>query len=294
MKPYRAGLAGLFVMLVAGCAQWSSTPPMTEIAALPLPKLAPDSVVLEVTFVRIPEEQADFCERFWAEADEAVLPPELRRRLISNGFRCGLIGATIPAPLQEILDQQPISQPGMGIQTTDPGQEVAARTHRMRSRQGHPGKLLVRANPVEKVAALTHHADGRVTGESLDQAQFFFSVTSYPQGGGQVKVELLPTIEYGQPRSRYRGENGMWMIDNTSREAKVFDDLKVETLLSPGSSVALTCTDAERGLGDQFFGADRAEKLPRLLLVVRLQQTQLDDRFDQPTLPDPVATVVDQ
>ena len=60
---------------------------------------------------------------------------------------------------------------------------------------------------------------------------------------------------------------------------KTYDDLKIDTLLSPGQSVAIGCSDRTRGLGEQFFAADPDEQEPRLLLVVRLQQTQLDDRF---------------
>ncbi len=91
---------------MAGCAQWS-TPPASELTKLPLPKLAPDSVVLEVTFIRIPEERVDFEARFWPEADEAALNAELRRRMAANGFRSGILGSPPPAALQELLDQQP-------------------------------------------------------------------------------------------------------------------------------------------------------------------------------------------
>ncbi len=69
---------------------------------LPLPKLAPDSVVLEVTFIRIPEEQVDFEDRFWPEADEAALNAELRRRMAANGFRGGMVGTPPPPALQEV------------------------------------------------------------------------------------------------------------------------------------------------------------------------------------------------
>ncbi len=295
MKMRNVNLGGLFLLplLLAGCAQWSAPPTSAEIGALPLPKMAPDSVVFEVTFVRIPEDQEDFADRFWREADETALAPELRRRLTANGFHCGLIGSPIPAALQEVLDQQPISEPGSGIKMTEPGRDVVARTQRLRSRQGYPGKIVVRSTPVEKLAALTYHDDGRISGESLDQAQFFFTLTSDPQGDGQVKLELTPTIEYGQPQSRFKGENGAWMIDNTSRNAKIFDDMKVEALLTPGGAVAITCTGGHRGLGDQFFAADPVARLPRLLLVVRLQQTQMDDRFDRQSMLEPATSVVD-
>jgi hypothetical protein len=282
----------LVVVLVTGCAQWSS-PPNSELAQLPLPKLAPDSVVLEVTFVRIPEERTDFDERFWPEVDESVFDPELRRHLDRNGFRCGELGFPPPTALQEVLDQQHPSELGDSVTTIQPGAEIVARSHRLRSRAGHPGKIVVRSNPIERVAALMYDEEGHVQGESFEQAQFYFSITSAPQGDGRVWLELTPMIEHGQPRSRFKGQQGAWIIDNTSRPAKVYDDLKVATFLAPGHSMAIGCSAAFRGLGEQFFAADPAEKTPRLLLVVRLQQTQMDDRFDQAEAIEPVATIAD-
>ena len=79
-------------------------------------------------------------------------------------------------------------------------------------------------------------------------------------------------------------------MDNSSRPAKTFDDLKIDTLLSPGQSIAIGCTGVQRGLGEQFFAADATEQEPRLLLVVRLQQTQLDERFMAEELSEPTVT----
>ena len=257
---------------------------------LPLPKLTPDSVVLEVTFIRIPEERVDFEARFWPEADEAALNAELRRRMAANGFRSGILGSPPPAALQELLDQQPAQDPGDGSTRIEAGAEIAVRTHRLRSRSGHPSKIIVRGTAVPKLAALLYDEDGRVRGESLDQAQFYYCVTSHPQGDGQVRIELVPTIEHGQPRSRFKGQQGAWTVDNVSRPTKTYDDLKIDTMLSPGQSVAIGCNDAHRGLGEQFFAADPAEKEPRLLLVVRLQQTQLDERFMKEDVLEPITT----
>ncbi len=83
------------------------------------------------------------------------------------------------------------------------------------------------------------------------------------------------------------------MVDNTTRPAKIYDDLKVETMLAPGHSVAIGCTVTPRGLGEQYFAAVPAEQMPRLLLVVRLQQTQMDDRFKPDDPVEPIATVSD-
>jgi hypothetical protein len=282
----------VWTAVVAGCAQWS-TPPSSELANLPLPKLAPDSVVLEVTFIRIPEERVDFEERFWPEADESALNTELRRRMAANGFRGGLVGTPPPPALQELLDSHSAPDLGDGVTRIEAGAEIAVRTHRLRNRAGHPGKIIVRGTPVFKLAALAYDENGRVHGESLEQAQFYFSITSRPQGDGQVRIELVPTIEHGQPRSRFKGQQGAWTVDNVSRATKTYDDLKIDTLLSPGQSVAIGCSNTLRGLGEQFFAADSEEREPRLLLIVRLQQTQLDERFMTDETLEPITTVID-
>lgn len=123
--------------------------------------------------------------------------------------------------------------------------------------------------------------------------QFYFSITSHPQGDGQVRIELVPTIEHGQSRSRFKGQQGAWIVDNVSRPAKTYEDLKIDTLLSPGQAVAIGCAATQRGLGEQFFAADPNEQEPRLLLVVRLQQTQLDERFMDDAAVEPLTTVTD-
>jgi hypothetical protein len=253
--------------------------------------LAPDSVVFEVTFIRIPEEQQGFTDSFWPEVDEGIVAVPARRHLAANGFRCGLVGAAVPSVLQEVLDRQPAVEPGQGTQMVEPGREVVARTHRLRSQAGQPAKIVVRTTPLDKLAVLVNHADGRVSGESLRQAQLLFSISSFPLGDGQVQLELTPTIEHGQPRFRFRGENGAWMVDNTSRDIRMFDDMKVAAHLSAGEALVVTCTVDERGLGNQFFGDDPAEKVSRLLLLVRLQQTQSDARFEDQEIVEPAASI---
>ncbi|MBM4088411.1 MAG: hypothetical protein FJ276_03125 [Planctomycetes bacterium] len=280
------------VILGTGCAQWS-TPPSGELGGLPLPALAPDSVVLELVFVRVPRDDESFDERFWTEVDEQVFPAELRQRMAANGFRCGVLGTPPPTALQEVLDQQPPVDTVNGEVVTSPGTEVVARTRRLRSRAGHAGKVIVDDSPATRLAALTRDAEGVVRGHSLDQAQSYLSVVSRPQGDGQVRIELTPIIEHGQPRSRFVGQQGAWSIDNTSRSTESFEDLKIEATLAPGQMVAVSCTMPPRGLGEQFFSGDSDTGVPRLLLLVRLQQTQLDDRFNEEGIIEPVAAVSD-
>lgn len=286
-KPCYSWLA--ICCIIAGCAQWSNLP-TGELAKLSLPNLRPDTVVLEVDFVRIPHSQEGFADRLWPDVDEQTLNNDLRRGLQTNGFRGGVIGQVLPAPLQEILDQVPAPANANGESVIQPGEQVVSRSQRLYSRVGHPGKILVRSDAIETLAALTRDPDGQIHGRSLDQARLLFQVKSTPLGSGEISLELTPVIEYGQSRPHYAVQQGVWSLDNTSRSTEIYDDLKVTTKLTPGQSVILTATSPPRGLGQQFFGADPDADVPALILLVRLQQTQLDDRFEQQSTPQPLAT----
>lgn len=290
----RSGPLWIVGILMAGCAQWSP-PPAGELAHLPVPQLAPDSVVLEVSFIRIPEELADFEQRFWPEADESAIRPEVRRCLATNGFRCGVVSSPPPPALQELLDRQSSSSSDLqgGAMRIAGGADIAVRTHRLRSRAGQPGKIALRPDSVPRFAALLHDADGRVHGETFEQAQCYLNVTTYPQASGQARVELVPLVEHGQPRSRFKGQQGAWIVDNMSRSARTYDTLKVDVPLAPGQCLAVGVTDLRRGLGDQFFGGDADEKEPRLLLLVRLAQTQRDERFMDDAGSTPLLTTTE-
>ena len=85
---------------LCGCASWDS--PSTAVSFdLPSPRMSPDSVVLEIAFLRVPVDSAVEFATLWNEVDEQQLSNEDRRRLRSNGFRVGVIGARLPDMLRQ-------------------------------------------------------------------------------------------------------------------------------------------------------------------------------------------------
>ena len=42
--------------------------------------------------------------------------------------------------------------------------------------------------------------------------------------------------------------------------SRIYDDLKIDTVLSPGQSVVVGSNESHRGLGEQFFAADPEEQ----------------------------------
>ena len=67
--------------------------------------MSPDSVVLEITFVRVPTDAIELLEDMWKDVDELHLPKDQRRRLSANGFRTGIVGTQLPDLVRQLLDQ---------------------------------------------------------------------------------------------------------------------------------------------------------------------------------------------
>jgi hypothetical protein len=73
--------------------------------------MSPDSVVLDILFVRFPLADPEINEQLWEEIDEQHFPAQLRRRLQRNGFRVGLVGNPIPFTLTKLLELEDKPQP---------------------------------------------------------------------------------------------------------------------------------------------------------------------------------------
>ncbi len=97
-----------FALLSAliGCRSLAVREVASEPTELPKTQLSQDSVVLEVLFLDVPDDDPEWPQRIWAEIDEQEFPPESRRQLQANGFRCGIIGQQMPVELRELIDAQ--------------------------------------------------------------------------------------------------------------------------------------------------------------------------------------------
>lgn len=265
---------------VGGCALWSETP--TEPPSLPAAKMAQDTVVLEIAFVRLHGEALAQQEELWRQVDEQPLTAETRRRLLENGLRAGVVSSQLPPMLRKLLEEKadPLAVKGPGMPD-----DVTASQRQLQSRAGKRGVILA-GSQQEKLALLVQQ-EGRVTGEEYRQAQCLFAVKTFPQGDGSVRLDLVPEIEYGEARQRWVGQEGSFRVDS-SRDQKVLDALRMDLKLAPGEVLVLTCTADQKGLGKHFFAASSSGE--QKVLMIRIAQTQYDDIFAPEKLKAPLAT----
>jgi hypothetical protein len=257
-----------------GCAQLTTQP--EHPSKLPPARMSPDSVVLEIAFVRLPAADQAAYDAIWNQADEQHFPAELRRDLAANGLRAGVLGQQLPAELRALLDAAPhvLEERSEDVETSDAEVNRAAR--RMQCRSGRRSKILV-SKTFPSLALLQREA-GQVRGHQLADAQCLFALKAYPQGDGRVKLDITPEVEHGQLKTQWVGTEGS-LMQRVGRNKLVFDRLRLDAMLTPGQVLVISNTAEIKGPGEPFFAETAGGTVERTLLLVRVAQTQLDDLF---------------
>jgi hypothetical protein len=246
--------------------------------------MSPDSVVLEMFFVRFPFGDPAVNDKLWEAVDEQQFTPELRERLARNGFRAGLVNGQIPdqlAKLMQLTDKPPPSAEPISAKIDELESQPRVVRRHLQIRAGRRSEIITSAVYAELPVLMSE--PGQLCGQTYHQAQAIFSVRSFPQPDGRVRLQLVPELQHGQPLQRWIGEQGMMRLD-ASRPKRTFDDLALSTELSPGAMLVLSSLSSRPGsLGHHFFTEKQDEgRLEQKLLLIRLAQTQHDGLFSPP------------
>jgi len=251
--------------------------------------MAPDTVVLETFYARVPFGEAETKDNLWEEIDEQSIASETRRRLAKNGFRVGIVGAQVPAELAKLLALTDRAAPSAGRQgtvTADLEKEPRVVLQHTQVRAEHPVEILA-SDVYDRLPVLVCNASG-VTGQIYFQAQGLFVLTPHLEPDRRVRLELVPELRHGESKSRFvpLGQAGFRLDQSRSRQA--FDDLSVQVTLLPGQMVVLSSLASRPGsLGHYFFTREADGRLEQKLVVIRLAQTQHDGLFN-PQEPRPL------
>jgi hypothetical protein len=269
--------AGTLVALT-GCTLFKEPPP-AEPSSLPPIKTLTDSVGLEIVFLNLPANSDTRLAPMWTEIDETHLPTDLRRRLAANGIRCGLFGSQMPVPLKQLVDE--LVEPAAGPESQ--GVRVGAkRVHTCRQLQsltGQPSELLA-TDICPEMTLLMLSERGEVAGRTYRDAQGKWVLKTFPQGDGRVRLQLTPEIHHGQQHNTWVGQSTGIFRQVSGQQRDSFDNLRIETLLTPGQTLVLCGTEPLVGLGRHFFGfGDPSGPVGKKLLLIRLARTQYDDLF---------------
>jgi hypothetical protein len=260
---------------LAGCAPFK-TPDDLQTKLLPKPRLAPDSVILEIGYAQVPLKDSAIYDEVWMKADEQSLALALRQELERNGMRFGILGKEIPEKVRAIMDNQRQDLDRRSEDLNMGDVEVDRQTRRLQCRTARRATILCSKRYDQLV--LLKNENGAIGGRPLQQAQCLFGLKPYPHGDGRVKLDLLPEVEHGEMQRQFVAGEGT-LMQRVGRDKVTFEALRISLSLSPGQMIVASATSPPRGLGGQFFVEPVAGTPSRSLVFVRLAHTQQDNLF---------------
>jgi hypothetical protein len=275
------------ILTLAGCSHFREPEP-SEPSSLPPVRSLSDTVGLEIVFLKLPVDGDSQIAPMWNEIDETHLPTDLRRSLSANGIRTGRFGSHMPAPLKQMVDELVFP----GAEGADPAVKVGAgpihTCRQLQSRTGQRSELLA-SEILPEIAVLRSNPEGQIVGNTYHNAQCVWALKTFPQGDGRVRLQLTPEVQYGEPRNRWVGQGTGIFRQVSGRSQKSFDDMQIDTHLTPGQTLVLSGTDQLTGLAQHFFSAgEPARTQGKKLLLIRLARTQYDDLFSAEQILAPI------
>ena len=277
------GIRGLTVCALL-CAVAGCTPLMSR-EGKPLlrrPCMASDSIVLDIFLLRCPFGDPELNGPAWQEIDEQPFPAELRRHLLTNGFRAGVLTGPLPNELTdrlELADDQALPGEMDKHALEDLAKKPAVLRGHFQLRAGSRKEFNL-GGPRDNLQVLLVDQDGEVSGMPYDRAQLLFAVTARLLNDGRVRLELVPEISHGREfRQHWSSSSQGIMRMNPGRSSRVFDDMRLDAVLAPGHFLVLSAVPSRPGsLGGQFFTEPSGEQV---IMLIRLSQTQHDGQFDR-------------
>jgi hypothetical protein len=274
----RAWVLWFALVVAAGC---KAVEPQSA-AKSPLEPLAisPETISLEIFSAPAPTTDPRFAE-LWKLVDEQPLGAEARRELAANGVRAGLVGPNVPGELAAALKvtDRRVEDSQRQLVSMDPDGVVLRVLH---VPAGKRSELVIPR--VREEMSLLEAVDGRAHGKTYRQAECRMALCAFAEHDGRVRLELTPEVHHGEFKSRVRGSDGRFLWTQ-EREKKVFDKLKIESLLAPGQMLLLTSRpEPKGGLGGHFFSEPDGDRPRPVLWVFRAASAAPDGAFyDGPT-----------
>ena len=283
-RPYHRGQfsSELLVLLLAatpwwtGCGVLLTTPsPADSQSLLRAVETGSESLTLEIFQVRIPADNPQLGEQLWSAVDEQRLDLAVRRNLVRNGFRAGVLGGAMPDLLARQLNLQsemPEYQADRVITEKNASPRVVRRVLQL----NHDNQATIQASELrDRINVLVNGDDG-LQGHSYEQVQAVYTLRAEPAVGQRVALRLTPELRHGELRNRYTGGDrgqGIFLV-TPSRERQTYDRLMLSTELAAGELLVVGCLpDAPGSLGRVFHGVDVAGPAEQKLILVSLLQS---------------------
>lgn len=291
----KIGAAVLLVAgLASGCRLFDQEATVQGRSPLRPARPAPNSVAIEMMWVRFPAGDPQLADAAWQEIDETQIDPAVRRELANNGFRVGIIRGTLPDAMARALDRRAVDastdeadgETGVadepahvdGAMTIDLRHEPIVRGRRRQLRRNE--RWEIQASDVYPSLPLLV-SDGReLSGRPYGDAQAIYALRIDPQPDRTVRMELTPELHHGQYRMRRTASEEGVFRQEWSRDREEFLRMRMRVKLAPGEMLVLmSLPNAGNLLGNYFHTVEGAEGRQQKLILLRLAQVPASDTF---------------
>lgn len=275
-----ASLALFCGVTALGCATWKAPSTLQEAMATAdrsggeTRLTNKKRLVLQVEFANLPVAaiESDPLANSWQWVDETPIKPAVRRRLLANGIRVGVV-----TDAQRFRDrvQQSAAEPDVldtFLSQASIASEVAEGEKQIPMRYGRRYELPVRKPSEGKHVTLVQLGDETV-GQTLANAQYLFAVTARetttPQ---QIELRLRPEVQYGETKQKFVSSDTALRID-TRRESWSIEPLEFHLQLQEGDTFVIAPTMPLKGLAKQMLSSPGPDQQPQqTVMLVRVAQ----------------------
>jgi hypothetical protein len=278
---FRIAIA-LVVCLAGGCRLFPGDTVTKGHSPLHPAQPSPDSVAMEIIWARFPANDPVLADAAWREIDETQIDPSVRRELLNNGIRAGVIGSIVPAAIDHVLHQREstpdVGQSDQTQKKTELTTEPIVHGHILRARRNQ--RTEIQASEEYPSLPLLVSGDAELGGHTYQQAKAVYSLRIDPRPDRTALVELTPEIQHGAPRLRFAtGDDGI-LKQASLTERKVFDQLQLSVRLAPSEMLVLmSLPNSGSRLGHYFHTVDSADGPQQKLILIRLAQVPDSDTF---------------
>jgi hypothetical protein len=269
----------LVLCVHSGCTRWGREP-QARVELLRPAEPSAESVTLEIFFARIPPGNILLNDPTWHQIDEQPIASSVRRLLMLNGFRAGVVGGNIPANMARLLELVE-AYPAQSelLQPVEPVHEPTVSRRWKQVRSGDPVQIL--ASDLYDELPLLWHTGEHLGGRTLSQAQCIFALTPTVQTDSAVRFRLVPEVHYDQPQREFRSSEGFLHM-HIARPKQAFDQLAIDVTLSAGQMLVISSLQDQSGsLGHHFLTRQTPQGLEQKLIVIRLAGTPPQQWFKE-------------
>jgi hypothetical protein len=273
MRPWRVLFLAMLLPALPGC--FTARPGLPQ-AALPDPPSggSQDAFYLLVAVVERPVADGYLNDGLWEWVNEQLLEPELKGKLLDNGFRVGVLGGNPPAAFQNLLSERSCPNP----------RRIALRPNTSTSIAlgGWWSQCVFRLYPEDEPTLI-----------DLAQAQCQLQVTPAPAGNGQVSLHFTPSVKHGPqavtPCAVLEPDGTRHWDLRAEQAVQSFDWLSWDLRVDPSQFVVIgTELNRTDSLGRRCFLFTETETPVQRLLVLRTMHSASDPLLaDKQTLRSP-------